>query len=64
MVNLPSVNHDIKLSLTHFDEDWVAVLLSRLKLSDEAPHAAAVVLRGPFETLASVHSPAVQGTAH
>ena len=50
------------LTLTHFDEDRVAVLLPRLELSDTA-HAAAVVLRSPFETLTSVHFPAVQGAA-
>ena len=52
------------LTLTHFYEDRVAVLLPRLKLSDEAPHAAAVVLWDPLETLTSIHFPAVQGTAH
>ncbi len=60
----PSLSVSISPTLTHFDEDRVAVLLPRLKLSDEAPHAAAVVLLGPFETLTSVHFPAVQGAAH
>ena len=46
-----------------FDEDRVAVPLSGPGVSDQAPHAAAVVLRGPGETLTSVHSPAGQCAA-
>ena len=56
--------HLLTLPLYHFYKDRVAVPLPRHRLSDASTHAAAVVLRGPFETLTSVHSPAVQGTAH
>ena len=42
-----------------FDEDRVAVPLPKLGVSDQASHAAGVVLRGPGETLTSVHFPAV-----
>ena len=47
-----------------FDEDRVAVPLPKLGVSDQASHAAGVVLRGPGETLTSVHSPAVQCAAN
>ena len=46
-----------------FDEDWVTVPLPGPGVSDEAPHAAAVVLRGPGETLIAVHFPAGQCAA-
>ena len=46
-----------------FDEDRVSVPLPRPGASDQAPHAAAVVLRGPGETLTAVQSPAGQCAA-
>ena len=46
-----------------FDEDRVAVPFPRLSVSHQAPHAAAVVLRGPGETLIAVHFPAGQCAA-